>query len=1043
MVSKERLNKLLQEFDIDHSAFAPQSLVSKIFRIIAICFIFTFFYVIVRVLLMISILEKDWFWNLNLTLYNGNLFETLLVLFLLGIIVTSALRYIYPVRLSFKSNLLIFLVFIIFLTERFYWEDFTFYQSKLFKIDYGWFIVLLPAIEIILRIVYVSRVDLDQKNKSIFIENEPFIIENENTSRATVIKFLSEEIQKSHFKSAYSIGIVGDWGIGKTSFIKSLEKSLGNTAIFIQFSPWLSLGRSSLLQGFADSIKDKLARFDYSLASDLDHYIASLINIEKNANTNVIELLDQFLSRKGDFDSIDRSISRIQKRVVIFIDDLDRLDSKEIVEVLKLIRNTANFGNVIYVSCYDKVYLLHALEKFNKRNLSIILDKFFDLEIPISPIPKNDLIMRIDESFFKANTSSISAKEATSIKALLSDNFLFTQFREVNKFITSLSMNYQLYGSRLFIKDFFLFEILKVRYPFLISLLWYKRTDFFSEEFSPGLIVLTKKSTKASDVGDESDLVVERYLDRLETNKYNKYFLSPIDLELIKQILRNLFSGERSHPMAIQGPNAFEAYFYHEIPDSALAEFDLADIVSQGNYRVNPYFQESFNPKKEADLFKLLDADFIKIEFSSQPEKYFIFLLFLVEWSEGKVSSVLFMNAYRIFRTIDDTKSHFIRLFKENTNSIQKLFARTYFISLLIRGLIYDRENSENKYIDKEGLIELNINLFNQYLELSDSFSNWTFSALYHQIIDIESQTILLNNQALLVFKDFIKKYSSEYLDLLIRSSIIPNYDLTFVFEPITFQLFSESEFIDFINGSDYPERRRRKLLEYFESGSKNSSNILEFKINEIENLRSFPVEFINAWSGIPKNVKEKIRFVETVIKHTFKAHSAPESNPERNDAVYREIFDLNLTWLKIAIEPIKTDFWNLGLSFLRSKQFPNINEGRYFDPDKSDVHMTIGEQDNDKWILKEQIEMKENRIRAISSDFTRYVKYTGEKITMFLSPVDKASNIWEIQMSINNQTIGSRRYNLSDHKYFIIGAWCDKRDFELATEITLVQPLS
>src|SRR5690606_26854395 len=104
-------------------------------------------------------------------------------------------------------------------------------------------------------------------------------------------------------------------------------------------------------------------------------------------------------SSNEEYNIVNESIKRINKRIIIFIDDLDRLDGDEIISVLKIIRNTGNFKNLVYVSCYDKVYLLNALQRFSKRNLDIILDKFFDIEIPLSPIPTAELFRFIEDQF--------------------------------------------------------------------------------------------------------------------------------------------------------------------------------------------------------------------------------------------------------------------------------------------------------------------------------------------------------------------------------------------------------------------------------------------------------------------------------------------------------------------------------------------------------------------------------------------------------------------------------------------------------------------
>lgn len=79
-----------------------------------------------------------------------------------------------------------------------------------------------------------------------------------------------------------------------------------------------------------------------------------------------------------------RRVSKKQKKIVVFIDDLDRLTSEEILEVLKLITKNAAFVNTVFVTAYDKDYINCILEKNlyvpQKQNFS---DKYFSMEIAL------------------------------------------------------------------------------------------------------------------------------------------------------------------------------------------------------------------------------------------------------------------------------------------------------------------------------------------------------------------------------------------------------------------------------------------------------------------------------------------------------------------------------------------------------------------------------------------------------------------------------------------------------------------------------------
>ncbi|MEJ0057610.1 MAG: P-loop NTPase fold protein [Bacteroidota bacterium] len=989
-------------------------------------------------------LEKTWFWDFANSICNNHSFGWIFNLVLTVLISTTIVRLIFPVRLSIKANQLLLLAFFAFSVEQFYWKEYEFCPSAVFGLPYGWFLLLIPLTEILLRITYVFRIDYEKENLSLFLENQPIIISDEEKARKNVVNLLAGEIKKSKFNSSYSIGLVGDWGIGKTSFINTLEKALGDSSIIIHFRPWLSLGKNSLLKGFSDSLTAKLGKYDNNLISDVDHYIKSLIKVEQSANSNVVELISDLFhphedSKETEFKAIDKAIKAIDKRIIIFVDDLDRLDSDEIIEVLKLIRNTANFSNVIYISCYDKVYLLHALQNFNKRNLTIVLDKFFDVEIPISPIPLDELVNKIDNLFLNKESFGIANEDAQEIRNYVLKNRLFTQYREVNKFLTSILLNYKMYGSRLSVQEFFYFEILKVRYPFLPSLLWHQKEYFFARQYSPEIITLTANK--------ENIILIEAYLSSGEENEFQRQFLGIRDLQFISDLLQKLFSRKSSHPMAIHQPNAFNSYFYYEIPDIANEEFTLDDITNN-QFKEHIYFTKPFDAKRETDLLSYFEnEDSIRDKFSSNSDTLFKFLIFLVEWSGGKITVEIFIKAYTIIESIKDKNSHFKNLFETDLGPTKKIFARTNFLSALVRNFQYKR-GPEITFVDAATLKDINYKLFEAYIGQVQEFSNETSEALYHQIVGIDpkSTAISINPDALKLFKSFISRWPKRYLDLSLRSGMIPNYDLTFVFAPFTLQLFgTKDEFSKFIQQADYPERRKEKLLDYLKLSNLNKNNVLEFQLPEPD-LSFFPSEFTNAWRDVHKQSKDKIKLVKSETSHVFKNTAKAEEPLVRNDDIYKEIFNLETTDIRIDIDPMNTEFWQLGFTFMRSEIFPNLDEGREYDRTSASIYLSAGERTADnKWILPNQLKLlHDKRLQIVTPDFIKHDKLKrGEKVTIAFKPQDMDRKVWVFEILVNTSSVvGSRTYDLSGYNYFVVGAWCEGMDFEISTKITLLQPI-
>ena len=75
----------------------------------------------------------------------------------------------------------------------------------------------------------------------------------------------------------------------------------------------------------------------------------------------------------------------------MFIDDIDRLNNKEIRLLIQLVKAVCDFPNVIYVLSFDKSIVSKALE--NEQNIDgrSYLEKIIQLSIDIPMVEQTDL----------------------------------------------------------------------------------------------------------------------------------------------------------------------------------------------------------------------------------------------------------------------------------------------------------------------------------------------------------------------------------------------------------------------------------------------------------------------------------------------------------------------------------------------------------------------------------------------------------------------------------------------------------------------------
>lgn len=144
--------------------------------------------------------------------------------------------------------------------------------------------------------------------------------------------------------------------------------------IIINFNPWWFAGHEQLagqfLAQFAAQLPDKEGRFS-KFATKLAAYAQALEPLVSSLPLGmgaVFKLIKNIGQRKTkDVPTLKNEISAALKeanqRFLIVIDDIDRLEPKEIRELFKVLKALADFPNVIYLLAFDREMVAQALEK--------------------------------------------------------------------------------------------------------------------------------------------------------------------------------------------------------------------------------------------------------------------------------------------------------------------------------------------------------------------------------------------------------------------------------------------------------------------------------------------------------------------------------------------------------------------------------------------------------------------------------------------------------------------------------------------------------
>ena len=178
------------------------------------------------------------------------------------------------------------------------------------------------------------------------------------------------------------VGIHGPWGDGKTTVLNLLRADLiaDDSIVVRDFNPWRLPDDEAMIRGFFSILAGSI---DASLSTRVERardraakwaarlrWLTRLISwLWKPAET-VDDLLARFgeAASTGDSVGLEELRNRIvpllgksMRRIVVLIDDIDRLDRDETHRLFRLIKACADFPNVCYVLAFDDIAVGRAL----------------------------------------------------------------------------------------------------------------------------------------------------------------------------------------------------------------------------------------------------------------------------------------------------------------------------------------------------------------------------------------------------------------------------------------------------------------------------------------------------------------------------------------------------------------------------------------------------------------------------------------------------------------------------------------------------------
>lgn len=230
-----------------------------------------------------------------------------------------------------NTTFLLFLAFIYiyYSTTSDVWIFTTFFWVKC--VNYAGIIFLFAVWNLFFLIFRMKPNPQEENGNDGFLDDAPITGKKfDDFDYADYAEIIANKIKISHCKKPFAIGITGKWGMGKTSFINLLKNYLDpDEMVLVDFQPWNSQTPTAILKDLLKTIQVNV-RPDYSLAKLVARYSESLLEINESNRSHIIQLVLNIFSGNTStdqlFESINEYLKQKNKKLIVFIDDLDRLD---------------------------------------------------------------------------------------------------------------------------------------------------------------------------------------------------------------------------------------------------------------------------------------------------------------------------------------------------------------------------------------------------------------------------------------------------------------------------------------------------------------------------------------------------------------------------------------------------------------------------------------------------------------------------------------------------------------------------------------------
>ena len=310
---------------------------------------------------------------------------------------------------------------------------------------------------------------------------------------SSLAKHLAESIIRMAPADGFVMSINGPWGSGKTSFLNFIQSFLNQLhederPIIINFNPWWYSGREDLLRSFFLHLTSNLRKDVENirkLRQSLSFYAKKLSSVPIPYSGSIRTFGEIIQPGEKSLNELRSNIEKILLslpfKIVILIDDIDRLTNDEIKQLFNVVKSVTNLPNLVYILAFDKKVISNALsDEFPGKGeefLEKIVQAPFDLPFPDRFAIRNLLFEKLDVILSDKHNETFDEIYWANVYFDGLDVFINTP-RDVMRIINSLTITYPTVAGEVNPVDFIAIELIRIKLPNLYNTIFYNREYF-------------------------------------------------------------------------------------------------------------------------------------------------------------------------------------------------------------------------------------------------------------------------------------------------------------------------------------------------------------------------------------------------------------------------------------------------------------------------------------------------------------------------------------------------------------------------------------